>query len=127
MLKETKRNGTLTRVELRAAVYDCRPGLTRAEAQMLLDETLGEICAALIRGESVSLRSFGTFNVRAKRERIGRNPKNGVAATNLRAQGHIVPSLADPCRTREWRVAPGVARLTQAVVTATCGGAPIMA
>ena len=42
---------------------------------------LGEICAALIRGEFVSLRSFGTFNVRAKRERIGRNPKNGVAAT----------------------------------------------
>ena len=81
MLKETKRNGTLTREELRAAVYDCRPGLTRAEAQVLLDETLEEICAALIRGESVSLRSFGTFNVRAKRERIGRNPKNGVAAT----------------------------------------------
>jgi len=81
MLKETKRNGALTRQELRAAVYDCRPGLTRAEAETLLDETLEEICAALIRGESVSLRSFGTFNVLAKRERIGRNPKNGVAAT----------------------------------------------
>jgi integration host factor subunit alpha len=81
MLKETKRNGALTRQELRAAVYDCRPGLTRAEAETLLDQTLEEICAALIRGESVSLRSFGTFNVLAKRERIGRNPKNGVAAT----------------------------------------------
>ena len=81
MLKETKRNGALTRQGLRAAVYDCRPGLTRAEAETLLDETLEEICAALIRGECVSLRSFGTFNVLAKRERIGRNPKNGVAAT----------------------------------------------
>jgi integration host factor subunit alpha len=35
----------------------------------------------LLRGESVKLRSFGTFNVRAKRERIGRNPKTGVEAT----------------------------------------------
>ena len=43
-------------------------------------EAAEEISEALLRGESVKLRSFGTFNVRSKRERIGRNPKTGVEA-----------------------------------------------
>lgn len=47
----------------------------------MLDATFDEISEALLRGESVKLRSFGTFNVRDKRERIGRNPKTGVEAT----------------------------------------------
>ena len=55
--------------------------LSRAEARKILDATFDEISEALLRGESVKLRSFGTFNVRAKRERIGRNPKTGVEAT----------------------------------------------
>ncbi len=41
---------------------------------------LEEISEALVRGESVKLRSFGLFSVRAKRERIGRNPRTGVEA-----------------------------------------------
>jgi integration host factor subunit alpha len=41
---------------------------------------LEEISDALVRGESVKLRSFGLFSVRAKRERIGRNPRTGVEA-----------------------------------------------
>lgn len=41
---------------------------------------LEEIASALVRGESVKLRSFGLFSVRSKRERIGRNPRTGVEA-----------------------------------------------
>jgi integration host factor subunit alpha len=40
--------------------------------------TLDEISAALVRGETVKLRSFGLFSVRSKRERIGRNPRTGI-------------------------------------------------
>ncbi len=41
---------------------------------------LKEICESLAQGEAVKLRSFGAFNVRSKRGRIGRNPKTGVEA-----------------------------------------------
>lgn len=71
---------TLTRAALREAVYACCPTLSRAEARRILDATFEEICEALVREEQVKLRSFGTFNVRAKRERIGRNPKTGIEA-----------------------------------------------
>jgi len=70
----------LTRAALREAVYSCCPTLSRAEARRILDATFDEICEALVRGEQVKLRSFGTFNVRSKRGRIGRNPKTGVEA-----------------------------------------------
>jgi integration host factor subunit alpha len=80
----TKDNGTrgvvLTRAALREAVYACCPGLSRAEARKILDTAFDEISQALIRGEQVKLRSFGTFNVREKRGRVGRNPKTGVEA-----------------------------------------------
>lgn len=78
----TKMSGgrTLTRAGLREAVYSCCPTLSRAEARQILDATFEEISDALIRGESVKLRSFGSFNVRSKRERIGRNPKTGEEA-----------------------------------------------
>jgi integration host factor subunit alpha len=72
--------GALTRAALREAVYSCCPTLSRAEARKILDATFDEICDALVRGEQVKLRSFGTFNVRSKRGRVGRNPKTGVEA-----------------------------------------------
>jgi integration host factor subunit alpha len=81
MVKKTAPGDTLTRAALREAVYGCCPTLSRAEARKILDATFEEISEALLRGESVKLRSFGTFNVRSKRERIGRNPKTGVEAT----------------------------------------------
>jgi integration host factor subunit alpha len=81
MIKKDDSGSTLTRAALREAVYSCCPTLSRAEARKILDATFDEISEALLRGESVKLRSFGTFNVRAKRERIGRNPKTGVEAT----------------------------------------------
>jgi len=80
MLKKSRVNSTLTRQALCTAVYDCCPQLSRAKARELVDVTLEELPQALIRGEPVKLRSFGEFAPRAKRERIGRNPKTGVEA-----------------------------------------------
>jgi integration host factor subunit alpha len=80
MTKKIEPGRTLTRAALREAVYSCCPTLSRAEARQILDATFEEISEALVRGESVKLRSFGSFNVRAKRERVGRNPKTGVEA-----------------------------------------------
>ena len=70
----------LTRAALQKAVYACDPSLSRAEAKKMLDEFFGEVTEALVRGEPVKLRSFGNFNLRSKRERVGRNPKTGAEA-----------------------------------------------
>jgi len=69
---------TATRADLLEAVYSASPVLSRAQAREIFEIALEEISAALVRGESVKLRSFGLFNVRSKRERIGRNPRTGV-------------------------------------------------
>ena len=71
---------TTTRVELLDAVYKACPSLSRAQARELFEMTLEEIVTALLRDDPVKLRAFGAFNIRAKRERVGRNPRNGVAA-----------------------------------------------
>jgi integration host factor subunit alpha len=71
---------TATRAALLEAVYASCPSLSRAQAREIFEMALEEISEALVRGESVKLRSFGLFAVRAKRERIGRNPRTGVAA-----------------------------------------------
>ena len=69
---------TLTRQDLlQVANVAGPPGLTRNEARDMVEATLDAVSGALVRGESVKLRGFGTFNVRAKRPRIGRNPKTG--------------------------------------------------
>lgn len=80
MLKITEGNRTLTRRALRAAIYDCCPQLSRAKARDIFDATFEELAGAILRGEPVKLRNFGTFSARDKRERIGRNPKTGVEA-----------------------------------------------
>ena len=69
---------TATRADLLDAVYSSCPALSRAQAKQIFEMTLEEITDALVRGETVKLRSFGLFLVRAKRERIGRNPRTGV-------------------------------------------------
>ena len=71
-------NRTLTRQDLLHAVYVAGPGLSRVEAKNIVETALEEICCALERGEPVKLRSFGTFQVRSKRPRVGRNPKTGA-------------------------------------------------
>ena len=68
---------TVTRADLAEAVYR-RVGLSRAESAELVQSFLEEICAAAERGETVKLSSFGSFVVRSKSQRIGRNPKTGV-------------------------------------------------
>ncbi|MEL6734709.1 MAG: integration host factor subunit alpha [Pseudomonadota bacterium] len=67
---------TLTRADLAEVVYE-KVGLSRVESANLVEEVLEEICQAAVRGENIKLSSFGTFAVRSKRERIGRNPKTG--------------------------------------------------
>jgi integration host factor subunit alpha len=68
---------TVTRADLCEAVYQ-RVGLSRTESAQLVELVLGEICESLERGETVKLSSFGSFVVREKGERVGRNPKTGV-------------------------------------------------
>ncbi|MEM0898391.1 MAG: integration host factor subunit alpha [Pseudomonadota bacterium] len=68
---------TLTRADLAEAVY-LKVGLSRSESAELVEMIIDEICEAVVRGETVKLSSFATFNVRSKAERVGRNPKTGV-------------------------------------------------
>ncbi len=68
---------TVTRADLSEAVYQ-KVGLSRTESADLVELVLKHICDSLITGETVKLSSFGSFVVREKGERIGRNPKTGV-------------------------------------------------
>ena len=70
-------NQTITRADLCEAVYQ-KLGLSRAESSDLVEAVLREISDTLAKGETVKLSSFGSFIVREKGERIGRNPKTGV-------------------------------------------------
>ncbi len=67
---------TITRAQLGEAVYQ-EVGLSRNESAELLEAVLSQISDALGRGETVKISSFGTFSVRQKGQRIGRNPKTG--------------------------------------------------
>ncbi|MGB3719453.1 MAG: integration host factor subunit alpha [Proteobacteria bacterium] len=67
---------TLTRADLAEAVVQ-KVGLPRNESQELVELVLSEIASSLARGESVKLSSFGSFGIRQKGQRIGRNPKTG--------------------------------------------------
>ena len=67
---------TVTRAQLTEVVYQ-EVGLSRNESAELVETVLEEISSALERGEVVKISSFGSFSVREKGERIGRNPKTG--------------------------------------------------
>ncbi|MFO7857159.1 MAG: integration host factor subunit alpha [Paracoccaceae bacterium] len=67
---------THTRLDLTEAVYR-EVGLSRNESADLVESILGHVSDALVRGESVKISSFGTFQVRQKGARMGRNPKTG--------------------------------------------------
>src|SRR5215470_14166588 len=69
-------NKTLTRADLTEAVFNV-VGLSRNESSQMVEDILEEVCGALSRGETVKLSSFGTFQVRQKSQRVGRNPKTG--------------------------------------------------
>ena len=67
---------TLTRMDLSEAVFR-EVGLSRNESADLVESVLQHISDALVSGEMVKISSFGTFSVRDKSARIGRNPKTG--------------------------------------------------
>lgn len=67
---------TLTRMDLSEAVFRA-VGLSRNESAQLVESVLQHMADALVEGEQVKISSFGTFSVRDKNERIGRNPKTG--------------------------------------------------
>ncbi len=70
---------TLTRMDLSEAVFN-EVGLSRNECADLVESVLGHMSDALVSGESVKISSFGTFSVRDKSARMGRNPKTGQEA-----------------------------------------------
>lgn len=67
---------TVTRADLAEAVYQ-EVGLSRNDSAQLVETVLDELVNALVRGETVKLSSFGSFSVRQKGKRVGRNPKTG--------------------------------------------------
>jgi integration host factor subunit alpha len=67
---------TVTRAQLAEAVYQ-QVGLSRSESAELVESVIAEIGRALERGDIVKISSFGSFAVRHKGQRIGRNPKTG--------------------------------------------------
>lgn len=67
---------TLTRMDLSEAVFR-EVGLSRNESAQLVESVIQYMSDALVEGEQVKISSFGTFGVRSKTERLGRNPKTG--------------------------------------------------
>ena len=70
---------TLTRMDLSEAVFR-EVGLSRNESADLVESVLEKICKSLVVGEQVKISSFGTFSIRQKNARVGRNPKTGQEA-----------------------------------------------
>ena len=74
---DTSEGATLTRADL-ADIVHRRLGLSRAESAGVVERVLHHMCHALSEGENVKISGFGTFILRDKGQRIGRNPKTGV-------------------------------------------------
>ncbi|HUD29068.1 MAG TPA: integration host factor subunit alpha [Novosphingobium sp.] len=68
---------TLTRAEIAEAIHR-KLGISRSESVAMVEAILQQMCAALSEGQNVKISGFGTFLLRDKGERIGRNPKTGV-------------------------------------------------
>jgi integration host factor subunit alpha len=69
--------GTLTRADLAESLHR-NIGLSRAESSDLVESILGHLSNALVKGENVKISGFGSFLLRDKGARVGRNPKTGV-------------------------------------------------
>ena len=69
--------GTLTRADLADAI-NRKMGLSRSESLDLVEDILAKMCHAMADGENVKISGFGSFVLRDKKERIGRNPKTGI-------------------------------------------------
>ena len=96
--------GTVTRADLAEAVYR-EIGLSRSESSELVESVISHIGTALLKGETVKLAGFGTFSLRDKKERMGRNPKTGkeVPITSRRVlvfkPSHILRDRVDSSLT----------------------------
>ena len=96
---------TITRADLSEAVYQ-EVGLSRNESAELVESVLSEISNALVRGEMVKVSSFGSFCVRKKGRRIGRNPKTGEEVPILPRSvlvfraSHVLKNRIDSALTR---------------------------
>jgi integration host factor subunit alpha len=103
----------LTRADLCDAV--CRKvGLSRTESATLIELVLKEIADCLERGETVKLSSFGSFVVRKKGQRIGRNPKTGKEVPISARQGHPLSEAGMGSVRHSYRlgIRPGPAKKT---------------
>lgn len=69
--------GTLTRADL-ADTINRKMGLSRAESLDMVEAILAHMCGAMADGQNVKISGFGSFVLRDKKERVGRNPKTGV-------------------------------------------------
>ncbi len=69
--------GTLTRADLSEEVHR-EIGLSRADSAAVVEAVLEHMCSALAKGENVKISGFGSFILREKGQRVGRNPKTGV-------------------------------------------------
>ena len=69
--------GTLTRADLADSIHR-EIGISRADAAGMVEQILSHVCGALSNGENVKISGFGSFILRDKGERVGRNPKTGV-------------------------------------------------
>jgi integration host factor subunit alpha len=74
---DAESGSTLTRADL-ADVVHRKLGLSRAESANLVERVLHHMCHSLAQGKNVKISGFGTFILRDKGQRIGRNPKTGV-------------------------------------------------
>jgi integration host factor subunit alpha len=68
---------TLTRADLAETLHG-EIGLPRSQCATIVEQVIGHMCDALAEGENVKVSGFGTFVLRDKAERVGRNPKSGV-------------------------------------------------
>ena len=131
---------TVTRADLSEIVYQ-RVGLSRSESAELVQSVLDEICDAAARGETVKLSGFGSFVVRSKGERIGRNPKTGVEVpilprrvmvfkpSNVRRRGSTAAAPVQPApkaRNSGQGRRPGLAFSRASTDTGAATGRPTM-
>ncbi|KAF2990934.1 integration host factor subunit alpha [Methylocystis sp. MJC1] len=76
--QEQSIRGTLTRQDIALAIFERVNGISRREAKRLTDCVIDEIVSTLISGETLKLHDFGSFVVRDKHKRAGRNPRTGA-------------------------------------------------
>lgn len=100
---------TITRAQLSESVYQ-EVGLSRNESADLLEQVLDEIASALGKKETVKISSFGSFSVRSKGQRVGRNPKTGEEVPIL--PRHVL--VFHPSQLLKSRISDGFAKREKA-------------